>query len=238
MFEKIFREIQAELNTKADEEYRILVRDHFKMDVSNFLGVRIPLVRKIANKYFKELKGLRIEDILKFCNQLLETKIYEHKVIAFHWSFKCSNQYQNEHFKVFESWLKTYVDDWSDCDDLCTHTLGYFVYQYPEFLSKVKLWASSKNRWVKRASAVTLIYSVKRGRHLDSVFEVASELLLDKDDLVQKGYGWILKETSNSFPQEVLEFVMNNKNEMPRTALRYAIEKLPPKQKRAAMQKP
>ena len=106
MFEKIFREIQAELNTKADEEYRILVRDHFKMDVSNFLGVRIPLVRKIANKYFKELKGLRIEDILKFCNQLLETKIYEHKVIAFHWSFKCSNQYQNEHFKVFESWLK------------------------------------------------------------------------------------------------------------------------------------
>ena len=112
MLEKIFREIQAELDTKADEEYRILVRDHFKMDVSSFLGVRIPLVRKIANKYFKELKGLRIEDILILCNQLLETKIYEHKVIAFHWSFKCGNQYQNEHFKVFESWLKTYVDDW------------------------------------------------------------------------------------------------------------------------------
>jgi len=237
MFEKIFREIQAELNTKADEEYRILVRDHFKMDVSNFLGVRIPLVRKIANKYFKELKGLRIEDILKFCNQLLETKIYEHKVIAFHWSFKCGNQYQNEHFKVFESWLKTYVDDWSDCDDLCTHTLGGFVYQYPEFLSKVKLWASSKNRWVKRASAVTLIYSVRRGRHLDSVFEVASELLLDKDDLIQKGYGWMLKEASKSFEREVFEFVMNNKNEMPRTALRYAIEKLPVEYKKAAMQR-
>ena len=237
MLEKIFREIQAELDTKADEEYRILVRDHFKMDVSSFLGVRIPLVRKIANKYFKELKGLRIEDILILCNQLLETKIYEHKVIAFHWSFKCGNQYQNEHFKVFESWLKTYVDDWSDCDDLCTHTLGCFVYQYPEFLSKVKLWASSKNRWVKRASAVTLRYSVRRGRRLDNVFEVASKLLLDKDDLVQKGYGWMLKEASNSFPQEVLEFVMNNKNEMPRTALRYAIEKLPVEYKKAAMQR-
>jgi len=237
MNKDIFHKIESELKMNTDKNYRIVIRDHFNMDVSNFLGVRIPLVRKIADKYFKELKGVKIDDILKFCNQLLSTRIYEHKVIAFHWSYKCKKQFQSKHFKVFESWLKIYVDDWSDCDDLCTHSLGYLVFHYPEFLSKVKLWASSKNRWVKRASAVTLIYSVKRGWHLDSVFEVASELLIDKDDLVQKGYGWMLKEASKSFPQEVLEFVMNNKNEMPRTALRYAIEKLPVEYKKTAMHK-
>jgi len=237
MFEKIFAQIQAELKVSTDEEYRILIRDHFNMDVSNFLGVRIPHVRKIADKHFRELKGLEIDEILTLCSQLLETKIYEHKVIAFHWSFKCKNSYEEKHFKIFERWLKTYVDDWSDCDDLCTHTLGSFIDRFPEFIPNVKTWTGSKNRWLRRASAVTFIFMARKGEHLDTIFEIASKLLLDNDDLVQKGYGWMLKEASKLFPDEVFEFVIKNKDVMPRTALRYAIEKMPAEYKKAAMKK-
>lgn len=165
--------------------------------------------------------------VIKYCDRLLKTKVYEHKVIAFQWSFNYRNHYQEKHFKVFEGWLKTYVDDWSDCDDLCTHTLGCFIYKYPKFVPKVKKWSLSENRWLRRASAVTFIYSVRKGECLDSVFEAASTLLSDKDDLVQKGYGWMLKEASKIYSEEVFDFVMEHKNKMPRTALRYAIEKLP-----------
>lgn len=237
MFEKIFAQILKELDLNADQKYREKIRDHFKMDVSNFLGVRIPLVRKIADKYFRELKGLEIDEILKLCNQLLETKIYEHKVIAFQWSFKYKNKYQKKHFKVFEGWLKSYVDDWSDCDDLCTHTLGSFIDRFPEFIPNVKTWTGSRSRWLRRASAVTFIFMARKGEHLDTVFEIASTLLLDEDDLVQKGYGWMLKEASKSCPDEVFEFVMKNKDVMPRTALRYAIEKLPAEYKKNAMKR-
>jgi len=236
MFERIFPQIQLELDHNADKKYREKVRDYFKMDVTNYLGVRIPFVRKIANKHFKEISQLDIDDIIKICNELLKTKIYEHKVIAFHWSYKCKKQFQSKHFKIFEGWLKTYVDDWSDCDDLSTHTLGYFVYQFPEFIPKVNKWATSKNRWLRRASAVVFFYSARRGEHLDSIFLAADLLLLDKDDLVQKGYGWMLKEASKFIEREVFEFVMDNKDKMPRTALRYAIEKMPAKYKKAAMQ--
>jgi len=207
------------------------------MDVSNYLGVRLPLVRKIANKHFKEISELDVDQVLEICDKLLESSIYEHKVIAFHWSYKCKKQFQSKHFKIFESWLKTYVDDWSDCDDLCTHSLGYLVFHYPEFLPKVEKWASSKNRWMRRASAVTLIYSARKGTHLDNIFNTANILLLDKDDLVQKGYGWMLKEASKSFLEEVFQYVINNKNKMPRTALRYAIEKMSDKYKKVAMQR-
>ena len=237
LFDRLFSEIQKELDLKADKQYREKIRDHFKMDVSNFLGVRIPLVRKIGNKYFKDIRHLDIDQVFEFCDLLLETKIYEHKVIAFQWSFKYKNNYQEKHFKIFERWLKNYVDDWSDCDDLCTHSLGYFIYTYPKFIPKVIKWAASKNRWLRRASAVSLIYSLREGKHLDSAFEVASKLLLDPDDLVQKGYGWMLKEGTRNYQQEVFEFVMEHKDRMPRTALRYAIEKLPASYKKQAMNK-
>ncbi len=82
-----------------------------------------------------------------------------------------------------------------------------------------------------------LIYSLRRKQLLDAAFEVADMLLLDKDDLVQKGYGWMLKEASNNYPEEVFDYVMRHKKVMPRTALRYAIEKLSPELRKEAMRK-
>jgi 3-methyladenine DNA glycosylase AlkD len=72
---------------------------------------------------------------------------------------------------------------------------------------------------------------------MDDVFEISDNLLKDKDDLVQKGYGWLLKEASRLHQNEVFEYVMKNKRDMPRTALRYASEKLPRDLRDAAMKK-
>jgi 3-methyladenine DNA glycosylase AlkD len=82
-----------------------------------------------------------------------------------------------------------------------------------------------------------LIYSVRRKQHLEEVFEIADRLLLDEDVMVQKGYGWMLKEASNKYPREVFDYVMKHRREMPRTALRYAIEKLPVEMREEAMEK-
>jgi len=90
---------------------------------------------------------------------------------------------------------------------------------------------------MKRASAVSLIYSIRRKQQLGAIFETADALLTDQDIMVQKGYGWMLKEASNEYPDEVFDYVMKNKKEMPRTALRYAIEKLSPESRREAMKR-
>ncbi|MCW4043071.1 MAG: DNA alkylation repair protein [Candidatus Bathyarchaeota archaeon] len=110
-----------------------------------------------------------------------------------------------------------------------------FIFQFPEYISKVKEWTRSANRWTRRASAVVLIYSIRRKKGLGSIFEIADALLADQDIMVQKGYGWMLKEASNHYPEEVYDYVMRNKKEMPRTALRYAIEKLSSELKKQAM---
>jgi len=82
-----------------------------------------------------------------------------------------------------------------------------------------------------------LIIPARKGLFLEDVFEIADILLLDKDDLVQKGYGWMLKAASEAHQKEVFNYVMANKSVMPRTALRYAIEKMPADLKAEAMKK-
>ena len=129
------------------------------------------------------------------------------------------------------------MSNWASCDTLCNHTVGNFVMMYPEFLTKLKEFAHSENRWVKRAAAVSLIIPARKGLFLNDIFEIAGILLLDGDDLVQKGYGWMLKAASQAHQQAVFEYVMSKKAVMPRTAFRYAIEKMPDEFKKQAMQK-
>jgi 3-methyladenine DNA glycosylase AlkD len=90
---------------------------------------------------------------------------------------------------------------------------------------------------MRRAAAVSLIIPAKHGKFLEESLAIADLLLTDGDDLVQKGYGWLLKEASRMHTGEVFSFVMERKRNMPRTALRYAIELMPKELKAEAMKK-
>jgi 3-methyladenine DNA glycosylase AlkD len=108
---------------------------------------------------------------------------------------------------------------------------------YPESVVKLKSWARSENRWMRRGASVSLIIPARKGKFLDDILEIANILLTDTDDLVQKGYGWMLKAASQAHQQEIFEYVMSKKNEMPRTALRYAIKKMPAEMRKEAMKR-
>ena len=232
--QKIILKIHKELKKNIDLEYKKGIQRFFKEPIEVH-GVRTPLVRKIAKENFPE--ELSKKEIFELCELLLQSNISEESTIAFQWAYKLQKEYKISDFKIFENWLKKYVNSWGKCDDFCTHAFGNLIYQYPELLPKVLKWTRSKNRWLRRASAVVLIHSVykKNKNILKNIFQTAEILLLDQDDLVQKGYGWSLKEASNHWQKEVFNFVIKHKKEMPRTALRYAIEKMPKNLKKEAM---
>ncbi len=229
--ETILEKVRSDLKKLSKNPKNIKDYSRFHKDGKIHIEVATPLVRKVASKNFKEVKNLDKKRIFSLCEQLLRTKGSGYRDISFDWAFRLRKNYQKEDFKMFESWLKKYVDTWGDCDDLCTHAFGEFIYQFPEFLPQTKQWTKSKNKWLRRASAVVLIYPLRKGKYLKEAFTVAKILMKDNEDLVQKGYGWTLKEASNVYQKEVFNFVMVNKNLMSRTALRYAIEKLPEKLK-------
>jgi 3-methyladenine DNA glycosylase AlkD len=166
---------------------------------------------------------------------LFQSGYFEDATIAAELSFSKKKHFEPEDFKVFEKWIKSYVNNWSSCDKFCNHTVGALLIGYPNSLRYLKIWAKSKHRWLKRAAAVSLIVPARQGLHTDTIFEVAGILLNDNDEFVQKGYGWLLKEASKHRQEEVFEFVMKHKQSMPRLSLRYAIEHFPPELKTLAM---
>jgi 3-methyladenine DNA glycosylase AlkD len=234
MNDEVIDGVRLELMEKADEKTRESGQRFFKEEVLLY-GVKASLVREIAKKSLLEMDGMEKEEIFALCEELLKSDYGEEAAIAFEWAYSRRKEYEPSDFTVFEGWLGRYVNSWAKCDTFCNHALGTFIEMYPGYLDNLKVWTGSENRWLRRAASVTLILPVRKGLFLEEVFEISDLLLLDADDLVQKGYGWLLKEASKSHQQEVFDYVMKNKVRMPRTALRYAIEKMPEDLRRRAM---
>jgi 3-methyladenine DNA glycosylase AlkD len=231
----IIQNIRKELKQNIDFKFKKGEIKFFKEPIKVY-GVRSKIVHKIAQKYIPTLLrrpfqkcGDTKKEFFNLCEEMLKSNYHEEAMIVFIWTEKLTKFFAQADFKTFERWLKKYVDNWAKCDIFCTHTINYFVQNYPIVIPKIKKWASSKNRWLRRAAAVSFISSSRdfpQKKHLPHIFWIAKKLFKDEDDLVQKGYSWMLKVASQNFQKEVFDFIMKNKNQMPRVALRYAIEKM------------
>jgi 3-methyladenine DNA glycosylase AlkD len=237
MQQDIIATIRQELVQQADQRTKGNAQSFFKERVK-FYGVRTAVVNQIARQFYQDIKHLSKDEIFNLAEALLKSDYLEESFIACDWTCRLRNHFQPEDFDRFESWIKQYVSNWATCDTFCNHTVGAFVERYPEYLASLKRWAKSENRWLRRAAAVSLIIPARKGQWLQDVFELADILLTDPEDLVQKGYGWLLKEASKTHQAEVFAYVFRNRANMPRTALRYAIEKIPEEQRRQAMARP
>ena len=199
--------------------------------------MKAPEVEKIARAFFKTVQHEGKKAVFACCEELFRSGYLEESFIACHWAYALRREYETEDFPVFETWVRSYVSNWASCDTFCNHTVGAFVEMYPAYIENLKGWTKSENRWVRRGAAVSLIVPARRGKFLTDVFAIVDLLLSDPDDLVQKGYGWMLKAASQAHQKEVFDFVVARKSRMPRTALRYAIEKMPPELRKQAMEK-
>jgi 3-methyladenine DNA glycosylase AlkD len=232
----IIDNIRIELMSNADANSKQQGERFFKEDVKLY-GMKSSVVERISRDHYKSITDKDKPHIFALCEELWKSGYLEEAGIACMWSYNLRKSYEPTDFKIFEIWLNSYITNWAACDTFCNHTVGSFIEMYPSFVKDLKRWAKSTNRWVKRGSAVSLIIPARNGKFLKDIFEIADILHSDKDDMVQKGYGWMLKSASKPYLTEVFDYVMRNKATMPRTSLRYAIEKMPPELKAKAMAK-
>jgi len=232
----VIANIRQELEALADPEIQKTSKRFFKEGITCY-GVKTPTVKNIAKKYWKEISNRDKQEIFALCEDLYQSGYIEESFIVSNWAYALSGQYEQEDLAVFRCWIGTYITNWASCDGFCNHTMGDFIEQYPEYVDELKRWTQSENRWMRRAAAVSLIVPAKHGKFLSDTMDIADLLLTDGDDMVQKGYGWLLKEASRKHTGEIYSYVMRNKRAMPRTALRYAIELMPGNLKAEAMKK-
>ena len=234
--DSLIKRIKEALTGNIDERTKENSKRFFKEEIKCY-GVKVPKCKKIANRFWPEVSILKKDKIFELCERLFTSDYCEESYIVSAWLPKLSSQFEKGDWVIFKKWIELYINNWAKCDSFCNHTMGDFLLKFPEFVTDLKEWTSSANRWEKRAASVSLIIPARKGYFLPDIFEICDRLLSDPDDIVQKGYGWLLKAAGEVHQKEVFDYVLEHKDRMPRIALRYAIEKMPEQMRKEAMEK-
>lgn len=221
-------ELKAELNSLADSKRAEASKRYFKTGKGEygegdvFLGIGGTIQRKIAKKYWKDFN-------LKEVQELLNSKMHEYRqvgLLILCEKYRHAKKDLLEKRKIYEFYLNNTknINNWDLVDISCPHIVGDFLLR--EGTDILKMLAKSKNIWERRISIISTFAFIKK-RNLGESLAIAEMLLNDEHDLIHKAVGWTLREVGKK-NMEVLEiFLKPRYKSMPRTALRYAIEKFP-----------
>jgi 3-methyladenine DNA glycosylase AlkD len=200
---------------------------HFFKEVVKSRGWYTAELRKFAVRFRRSIVRERGTDfLLQVADELFSGQILEEKVMAVFLLEKQTKNFGDHEFQLFASWLDR-VSSWADHDALAHYLLAPMVASDPARCREVFRWAKSPNRWRRRASCVALIRGEREQQFFAQVVRLSNQLLHDEDDMVQKGLGWLLRETAKADPTPTVPYLMKIRNKAPRLVLRTACETLP-----------
>jgi len=229
--------LKQELQALANPEKAKVLQGFFKTGKGQygegdiFLGLTSQQIKNVAKK-FHELD-------LKQIQELLNSKIHEQRMCALRILMIQYKKAKKDSFKkrqIFEFYLNNTnnINNWDLVDISCPHIVGDFLQR--EGTELLKQLANSKNLWERRIAIVST-YSFIKKRSFGHTLAIADILLKDEHDLIHKSVGWMLREVGKR-NKEVLEIFLSTRyKEMPRTMLRYAIEKFPKEERQRWMRK-
>lgn len=227
----LLEEVRAELRALADARVRAALDRFFTPEQrTDSYGVASPDLKRIAQRIHPMMKHWPAAERDRLCTELWKGKNGKGKseegALACYIYRRFTKQSAAREFALFTRWLDRYVSNWGHTDGLSLWLLGASIANDPALIATLPAWTKSKNRWKRRASAVALVPSARRGLHTREIFRIATPLIADPDDMVQKGVGWLLKETYPKKPAETVRFLLPHRAAAPRLVLRYAAEKM------------
>ena len=184
-------------------------------------------LRKVAVRFRRAIvreQGLPF--LIKVADDLFSGDVLEEKVFAVLLLEKLTDQFSDREFRLFESWLKR-ISSWAEHDGLVHYLIAPLIAAQPSRLKNVFRWADSPDRWHRRAACVALIQGTRQKMFFPQIVRLSNRLLADKDDMVQKGLGWLLRETAKADAKRTVPYLMRIRGKAPRLVLRTACETLP-----------
>jgi 3-methyladenine DNA glycosylase AlkD len=223
----LLAEIREELRRLGNDRVRDSIDRFFTPDqrVDSY-GVASPDLKRIAQGVYRKVKPWSAAERDRLCTGLWQGGTNEEGALVCYVYRRFAKQCGEREFKVFTRWLDRCVNNWGHTDGLALWLLGASIANEPGLVAQLDAWTKSKNRWKRRAAAVALVPSARRGFHTREILRIAQPLVPDADDMVRKGVGWLLKEAYPKKPREVMRFLMPWRGEAPRLVLRYAAEKM------------
>jgi 3-methyladenine DNA glycosylase AlkD len=232
----IAAEIRYLLQNGGSAEHAAGVQWFFKEEIKSH-GWYTAKLRTVAVRFRRRIrKEFGLDFLLQVADKLFTGRNLEEKVFAVFLLEKLTEEFGDAEFRLFESWLPR-ISSWADHDGLVHYLIAPMVAAKPDRTGRVFRWAKSRNRWHRRAACVALIQGTRRKMFLPEIKRLSDLLLSDEDDMVQKGLGWLLRETAKADAKRTVPYLMSIRERAPRLVLRTACETLPVDTKRKILAK-
>jgi 3-methyladenine DNA glycosylase AlkD len=223
---EIAAQIRRALRDGGSSEHASGVQWFFKDEITSH-GWYSGDLRQAARRWQKEIRReYGLDSLVQVADQLFSGAILEEKVAAVLLLEKLDPEFGDREFRLFEAWLDR-ISSWADHDGLVHYLIAPMVKAKPERTKAVFRWAKSPNRWRRRAACVALIRGARERMFFPEIVELSESLLSDPDDMVQKGLGWLLRETAKFDAKRTVPYLMKIRGRAPRLVLRTACETLP-----------
>jgi 3-methyladenine DNA glycosylase AlkD len=214
------------LKNGGSAEHAAGVQWFFKDEIKSHGWYTADLRRSMV-RFRKELKKERgLDFLVEVADRLFSGEVLEEKIAAVFLLEKLDGEFSDREFSLFESWLDR-IGSWSDHDGLVHYLISPMVAAKPARAKIVFRWAKSPSRWKRRAACVALIRGARAKMLFPEITKLSDFLLVDKDDMVQKGLGWLLRETAKYDAKRTVPYLMRIRGRAPRLVLRTACETLP-----------
>ena len=209
---------------------------YFKETIKSF-GLTAPHIRYFAGEAYGMIRGSwGVGEAIEFCGLMLSNPYFEAKALGILVLERFKRDYPKSLFSTVKRWLAADLcDNWASVDTLCPTSLGALLERHPDLVRSIKTWSRSPNRWVRRASLVSFLKLARKPEFRDDIYEVCRSLFPDSDDLIQKAGGWLLREVGKADPGRLERFLTAQGPAVPRTTLRYAIERFDETKRRALL---
>ena len=223
---QVFDTLRRQFKERADPLRAQSVKNYFKEPIVTY-GLSVPQVRTLARAYLPQLKKeATLEDVLVLCERLLATGSLEEGLAVETLMGPFVKRLTPEHFPILDRWVD-YFSNWAVTDGVSAHIIGALLERHPELVERLVSWTASHSRWRRRAACVSLVLPVRHDSvSLRQLFAITDPLMLDRDDMVQKGAGWILRDMSALHQDDVVEYLQKYPA-AGRILVRYVLEKMP-----------
>jgi len=224
--------LQTTLQTLANPQKKQILQRFFKTNKGDyaendiFLGITVPEQRKLIKQFYT----LPLHDI----ETLLQNNIHEYRfcalVLLIDRYQKGDDQLKKIVFNLYLKYSNSWVNNWDLVDISAPQIVGDFIFNYggDKILEKL---ANASNLWQRRISIISTSYFIRQ-YYFDKTLQLSEQLLCDQHNLIHKACGWMLREVGKRNEMLLLDFLEKHHQIMPRTMLRYSIEKLSPEQKK------
>ena len=227
----IATDIRSILKDGGSAQHASGVQWFFKDEIKSHGWYTAELRRAVRRCRREILREHDLEFLVSVADELFSGSVLEEKVAAVFLLEKMDAQFGDREFRMFESWLDR-ISSWADHDGLVHYLIAPMVAAKPARVKNVFRWAKSRDRWHRRAACVALIRGARAKMFFPEIVKLSDSLLADDDDMVQKGLGWLLRETAKFDAKRTVAYLMKIRGRAPRLVLRTACETLPGSVKR------